>query len=376
MPLRNPPHLSCLPALAQLLFTSYCSSSRPLLHPHLDTCLYFFFYFIFPSTLLSSPFGFLRVPFTYPFLRLNTLTAVAHTPNHRHKKCDLRASTARCDLITQFIDRPTLETLLEFAGLIQVYIHMITPFSLYLSPTRLAKANTSRQDWTPSTPCSGVPLSRYSNYFSRCRNLSLRIYLCTVARSVIRSLMIITKHLSENCQLQTQEPHSCSTCHCPIGNFRSVTGEDSLSLRKPIVCAHVLQGVASSVYLITPLCSPSCVHESPACNAPLTQFSIQSYACTVMVIGSTTLASPPPRDLWFHKDGVSSFLPWSAFTQLSIGCTYLSQLAVIAFFFPSVNLSMSFVTFTHLIAAEHLHNIRLPRHCHQRFFFPCHRPGQ
>jgi hypothetical protein len=134
-----------------------------------------------------------------------------------------------------------------------------------------------------------------------------------------------------------------------------------------------LTSLQSQGYL-TPLCSPSCVHESPACNAPLTQFSIQSYACTVMVIGSTTLASPPPRDLWFHKDGVSTFLPWSAFTQLSIGCTYLSQLAVIAFFFPSVNLSMSFVTFTHLIAAEHLHNIRLPRHCHQRFFFPCHRP--
>jgi hypothetical protein len=163
------------------------------------------------------------------------------------------------------------------------------------------------------------------HYFSRCRNLSLRIYLCTVARSVIRSLMIITKHLSENCQLQTQEPHSCSTCHCPIGHFSSVTGANSLSLRKPIVCAHVLQGVASCIHLIfSPHCKVKGIfhhsprlhvcHESPAWHAPLTQFSIRSYACTVMVIGSTSLASPPQGIYGFTRTAY----PLSCPGQLSL----------------------------------------------------------
>ena len=103
--------------------------------------------------------------------------------------------------------------------------------------------------------------------------------------------------------------------------------------------------------------------ESPAWHAPLTQSSIRSYACTVVPIG-TGLASTPQGSYCFTRTGVPTFMPWPAFTQLSLGSTYWSQLAVIA---HSTFLCL-FVTLPQPLTAEH-HNIPLPCRCHEVFFF-------
>jgi hypothetical protein len=141
----------------------------------------------------------------------------------------------------------------------------------------------------------------------------------------------------------------------------------------------VSQGVASCVTFdfltstslqsqgyLPPVCLPFMCAISPALNAPLTQ---PRFDLTHVL--SWQSVPPPcvcsPRDLLSHKDGVSTFLPWSAFTQLSLGCTYWSQLAVIPHSLPSVILSMSFITFPQPVAAEHLHNFRLPCRCHEVF---------
>jgi hypothetical protein len=64
-----------------------------------------------------------------------------------------------------------------------------------------------------------------------------------------------------------------------------------------------------------------------------------------MAISFASLASTPQGTYCFTRDGVSTFLPWLAFTQpqLSLGRMYWSQLAVIAYLLPSVNL-LSLVT--------------------------------
>jgi hypothetical protein len=117
--------------------------------------------------------------------------------------------------------------------------------------------------------------------------------------------MIITKHPSDDCQLQTQGPQCCLTCHCPIGHPSSVTGKNSLFTKADRMCACVAGGgflctfdfltstsLQSQGY-VPPLCSPFMCAIFPARNTPLTQSSIRSYACAILAIGSTNLASAP-----------------------------------------------------------------------------------
>jgi hypothetical protein len=131
-------------------------------------------------------------------------------------------------------------------------------------------------------------------------------------------------------------PHSCSTCHHPIGHSGSITGEISpYSFRKPVRS----QGVAPCLHLIF---SPHCRVKGKPVSCKVHTFVHSRTMCPMDQIPSPAYTPDPILDssilrmncLW---QSVSTADRRTHFPDLagfhSFGCTFWSQLTVMPYSF-------------------------------------------